>query len=391
MEVFGRSKLSEFVADRVVYRNLVPCDERLPGLDDLRDELDLPENVIPRKSEKNYARAVALLLRKARKLDLKNGQITRLLFIGDTRLLDGTAFENICTAGGWPGMAFIGSENDSEPRVEIVPTQGGQKLYLSNRWSIIEEFSRFCKDEGFVIDEGTAVIIDIDKTAIGGRGRNSQVIDQARVRAVEVTVAELLGEDFDVQSFKEAYGLLNQPEFHPFTTDNQDYLAYVCLILGSGLSELDELVAQIRSGDLKTFNQYIHDVNHKRTQLHGGLVEIHDEVYANVAAGDPTPFKVFRRNEYLETINRMGQLDDEAHIEQMLSNEILITHEVRREALKWSKVGALLFSLSDKPDEASLPTEQQAAQGFQPIHRKETHVVGERNRAVQHTGTQLIL
>jgi len=376
MKLFGRSALSEFIGDRVVYRNLCPCDEQLPGLDGLRATLNLPDGVIPRKTELEYAQVIALLLSKARELDIKNGQIKRLAFVGDTRLMDGTAFENICTAGGWPGKAFIGSENDSASQVEIIPTQSDQTLFLSNRWSALEEFSAHCQAGGFPFDEGTAVVIDIDKTAIGARGRNSHVIDQVRVQAVETTVSGLLGGNFDPQSFKESYALLNGVEFHTFTTDNQDYLAYLCLVLGSGLFELDELAARIRSGELKTFPQFIKEVNTQRAKLPSGLAAIHGAVYANVKSGDPTPFKDFRRNEYLETVGNMGKISDDLPVEEMLSSEILITREVQAEALKWTQSGALLFSLSDKPDEASVPTPQLAAKGFLPIHRTETHVVG---------------
>jgi len=376
MRLFGRSALSEFIGDRVVYRNLRPCDKRLPGLENLRTALNLPAGVIPRKTELEYAQVIALLLNKARELEIKNVVIKRLAFVGDTRLLDGTAFENICTAGGWPGKAFIGSENDSASELEIIPTESGQTLYLSNRWSALEEFSADCQAAGFPFDEGTAVVIDIDKTAIGARGRNSHMIDQVRVQAVETTVSGLLGGDFNPESFKESYALLNGVEFHTFTTDNQDYLAYLCLVLGSGLIQLEDLVARIHSEELMTFPQFINEVNTQRTKLPSGLAAIHDEVYENVESGDPTPFKDFRRNEYLETVGNMGQLSDSLPVEEMLSNEILITREVQVEALKWSQAGALLFSLSDKPDEASIPTAEQAATGYQAIHRTETHVVG---------------
>jgi hypothetical protein len=36
----------------------------------------------------------------------------------------------------------------------------------------------------------------------------------------------------------------------------------------------------------------------------------------------------------------------------------------------------LLFCLSDKPDEASIPTPELALQGYAPIHRTPTHGVG---------------
>ena len=92
--------------------------------------------------------------------------------------------------------------------------------------------------------------------------------------------------------------------------------------------------------------------------------------------GDPTPFKVFRYNEYLTTVDRMGQLDDGACIEELLREEIVITQEVRLVAGEWQGKGALLFGLSDKPDEASIPTDEQAAQGYKAIHKMETHAVG---------------
>jgi hypothetical protein len=60
----------------------------------------------------------------------------------------------------------------------------------------------------------------------------------------------------------------------------------------------------------------------------------------------------------------------------MLEEELLITQEVRAVALDWREQGALLFGLSDKPDEASLPDDALAARGYRPIHQMETHAVG---------------
>ncbi len=116
----------------------------------------------------------------------------------------------------------------------------------------------------------TAVIVDLDKTALGARGRNDQVIDHARVEAVRRTVGDLLGDSFDPAAFEEAYDLLNGPEFHPFTTDNQDYLAYICLMLGSGLLALEPLVEDVRSGQLTTFKQFITDGQSARRRIAWG-------------------------------------------------------------------------------------------------------------------------
>jgi len=54
----------------------------------------------------------------------------------------------------------------------------------------------------------------------------------------------------------------------------------------------------------------------------------------------------------------------------------VITNEVRQQVLTWKENGALIFGLSDKPDEASIPLPQQISQGYQPIHNTETHVIG---------------
>lgn len=369
--------VSEFLGDRIVFRNLEPVDARLPCLDEIREAAGLKAGIIPRKSEPEYARAIVQLLRRARELVAPGRKIERLAFIGDTRMNDGMAFANLCAAGGWPGLAFIGSENSAPPEVKVEPAGNGLSLYLANRWAALEEFDRFCTGQSLPLDAAAAVVVDLDKTAIGARGRNARTIDQARVDAVYQTVAGLLGPGFDPAAFRQAYDLFNQPEFHPFTRDNQDYLAYVCLILSSGLEDRQALAGEVRSGRLVSFYEFIERMDDRRERLPAALGAIHEQVYANVQAGDPTPFKAFRRNEYRTTVGRMGLLGDDAPVEKLLAEEIVVTQEVRQMALRWLERGALLFGLSDKPDEASLPTPELAAQGWKPIHRAETHVVGE--------------
>jgi hypothetical protein len=376
MKTYGRTSLSEFLGDWVVYRNLAPADPRLPALDALRAVASLPPGQVPRKSEAGYARVIVHMLQVAQALRGVAKPIWRLLFVGDTFLLDGTAFANICQAGGWPGLAFIGSENAMPASVNISPNETGQTIYQANRWEALADFGSYAAANGFPADDSTAVIVDIDKTALGARGRNGQVIDSARVRAVHTTVAGLLGEAFNPQAFRAAYDLLNQPEFHPFTTDNQDYLAYICLILGSGLCPLDAVVRDVRAGQMASFEQFIAQVDQRRAELPPELRAIHADILALVQKGDPTPFKSFRRNEYLATIRCFGALPDDTPAEALMDQEILVTQEVRSAALDWKRGGALLFGLSDKPDEAATPTRELAAQGYLPIHRAETHAVG---------------
>jgi hypothetical protein len=375
MKNYRRTSIHEFLGDFVVYRNLAPLDPRLPALPALRAEVGLPEGITPRKSQPDYARVMAALLRQARALETPNTPIERLVYVGDTQMNDGTAFANICHAGDWPGMAFIGAERDEPARVEIAEQDSGT-LYLANRWAALSGFEDFRRERGFPLDERTAVIVDLDKTALGARGRNDHVIDQARVAAVRRTVGDLLGKGFDPASFQAAYDRLNQSEFHPFTADNQDYLAYICLILGSGLYALESLVADVCADRLRTFEQFIAMVDARAAELPDRLRSMHGGIYALVQQGDPTPFKAFRYNEYETTVGRMGQSDDDLPITKLLQEEIVITQEVREIALAWRERGALLFGLSDKPDEASIPTDDLSAQGYQPIHRVETHAIG---------------
>jgi hypothetical protein len=46
-------------------------------------------------------------------------------------------------------------------------------------------------------------------------------------------VSGILGATFDQAAFRRAYTELNVPAYHPFTADNQDYLAYVCLMFAA--------------------------------------------------------------------------------------------------------------------------------------------------------------
>jgi hypothetical protein len=274
-------------------------------------------------------------------------------------------------------MAFIGSENLDQPaKVERAATEDGQELYLSNRWAALEDFDRYCSKHGSPIAARCAVIVDLDKTVLGARGRNAHVIDRARVQAVRDTVANVLGPAFDQSAFRAAYDLLNQVEYHSFTADNQDYLAYICLILGSGLHTLAQVVADLRAGRLRSFAQFIEDVEQHVGELTSELAAIHGDIFSRVRAGDPTPFKAFRYNEYLATVGRMGQSSVEDSVSQLLEDEIVITQEVREMALLWKEHGALLFGLSDKPDEASLPSPELVAQGNLPIHRVQAWAVG---------------
>jgi hypothetical protein len=62
-------------------------------------------------------------------------------------------------------------------------------------------------------------------------------------------------------------------------------------------------------------------------------------------------------------------------VTDILKRRIVITQEVREIALALRERGALIFGVSDKPDEASLPRSTQV--GMKPLHHLETLAVGQ--------------
>lgn len=374
MQTYGQTSLHELFGDLLILRNLAPVDARLPALTEAWRDMGLESPRTPRKHELDYARAAAWFLRQARRLDRPGTEIRELLFVGDTAMSDGNAYRNLAAEGGWAGWCFIGAEKLSQPATyQVEPDQ----VYLANRWAALAGWVNLVAEAGAHLDESTAVVIDMDKTAVAARGRNSGPMDAARIEGVERTVAGLLGAAYDQDAFLAAYGVLNDPAYHPFTADNQDYLAYICLVLGAGMSDLPSLVADVAAGRMASFEQFIAWAAGRMGDAPAGLQEIHREVYGLVLANDPTPFKAFRRNEYLGTAARFACLPADTALERLLAEQVCITEEVRELALWLRSRGCLVLSMSDKPDEATLPTPELAAQGYQPLHRLFTSAVGE--------------
>jgi hypothetical protein len=311
-------------------------------------------------------------------------RLQRLIYIGDTAMNDGQAIRNLgrvlslrrpepvegSKGQHLPIYGFIGHERAGESRrIEI---EDG--IMLANRWAALADFIRFLQEEDFAFDEATAALIDLDKTAFGARGRNSQAIDAARVEAVRRTVEEVLGGDFDEREFRAVYDELNQSRYHPFTADNQDYLAYTCLMVSGGVYDFPELLADLEAERLSTFAQFV--VACAERAIDDELAPVHREVHTNFRRGDPTPFKSFRYREYEETVRRMDRLPDDVGEGRILDEEIVITQEVADVCRFLGGKGVLLFGLTDKPDESSIPRPELARKGYLPLHRVTMKVVG---------------
>ena len=367
--MYPKLTLADLLGDRVVYRNLAPADSSLPALRDVWQAAGLEAYRLPRKTEPAYA-AVVFQFLQAAQAARGAPPVRDLLFVGDTHMLDGTAARNL--AAHAPLRGFIGAERPAE--AEQVKVDG--ILMVANRWKSLEELPDWARREGLACDERTAILVDIDKTFIGARGRNDATIDAARVTAVCQTAEELLGGSFNEASFRAIYDALNKPQYHPFTADNQDYLAYICLMVVGDVFPADELWADLEAGRLTGFTQFATLCDTRRQRMAEGLALAHREVTANMRQGDPTPFKSFRYREYFTTVGRMDTMPDDASLAELLAGEILITGEVVRVVRQLSAAGALTFGISDKPDEASWPPQASAAQGKQPIHRTRMKMVG---------------
>ncbi len=372
IQLYGTASLSEMVGDLLIFRNLAPVDRRLPAFDAVWAEMGFTSSRRPRKLEPAYARAATWFLRRARALDKAGTPLRELLFIGDTALSDGQAFRNLAQASDWPAWAFIGAEKTGEP-LQLQRQADG--ISLANRWEALSLWLENIMEEGARIDEHTALLIDVDKTALAARGRNNQAIDKARLVALRQTAAVVLGADFDGEKLQAVHHLLDQPRFHPLTGDNQDYLAYITLFVTAGVITEQALLARVADGKLQQFDDFLAWVD-AIPRLAGNLSAVHDAVRVAVQAGDPTPFKTFRRQEFRATLQRMGSLSEDAPLERRLREEICLTQEVREVALWARQRGVLVMALSDKPDEAVLPDEVASAEGLLPLHRTTTHVVG---------------
>ena len=124
---YVKGRLSDYIGDRIVYRNLVPSDPALPPLVDVWDTIGLDRFRVPRKSEPHYAAMIVHLLKVAQE---KRGlpPLRDLLFIGDTAMNDGTAARNI--GEHLPLRGFIGADRLKEE--EKITFDG--TMMIANRW-----------------------------------------------------------------------------------------------------------------------------------------------------------------------------------------------------------------------------------------------------------------
>ena len=216
---FGLTSLDELVGDLIVYRSLEPITRQLPGLKSARHQLGLPAPSVPRKQETSYAQVALWILEQAQAR--RNADVGELLFIGDTLSGDGNTFqvmrslrsaaessldngELVGHADGvaLPSACFIGNEKAGEPEHFDADEETG--MFEANRWSQLVDWIRWAQGNGMRLDESTVVVLDLDKTAIGARGRNNRAIDVARLKGLYRTVGQPAGRQVQCRAIRAA-------------------------------------------------------------------------------------------------------------------------------------------------------------------------------------------
>ena len=375
MKNYGIGTLNDFLEDRIVYRNLNPCVDYLPTYKELVGQKPSENFQIPRKTELNYADAIVKYIHFAnQKKYRENSQIKSLIYIGDTLMNDGGAFQNIIKLSGWDGYCFICDEDQKPTSLQKVISEFGN-LYQSNRWCQISEFKSTFSNEGILLDDSAVLLMDMDKTMVGARGRNDHVIDGVRLEAAMKILNEVLKIENNDSKFYEIYKLFNGPDYHHFTKDNQDYLVYICIFIQAGIVEEKSLAQNAKDSDYQLQN-FIQLVQNNYSNLPSNLKELHISFLEKFNAGDPTPFKQFRRAEYIVTSEKFSS-SQEVPIDEIINSKIVITNEVYSFAKNALLEGCLTFGLSDKPDEASIPTDEQQNEGKKALHQLSTILIGD--------------
>jgi len=374
MIYLGRASISDLLDDFVVFRSLRPMDARMA-------RSGACQRFAPRKGTETHARIIAEILRTAWHLTHGRGEPAQLFYLGDTMGSDIRTFRRLCQITGWSGQGLIVEQRDAPFEIRCDESSDGSNLFLSNNWQAASP-TRLAAEDILIPGKAsthTVAVVDIDKTLIGARGRNSAAIDRARIRAVRDVAASIVVDRANATLLEAYVRKLDHPAWHPLTADNQDAVAYIALLAASNAVPPDELSAW-KGSDRGGFMAFLDSVD-ARVRSDTTLAPLHEEVRGKVERGDPTVFPAFRRFEYRATCAAFASLSDSAPPEEMLDQEIVMTGEVWQTVREWRQQGVVVLGLSDKPDEACLPAEDDTEAGALPLHRIPLHIVSDGGRS----------
>ncbi len=337
--------IADLTGDAVLYRDLEPCDLRLPRLAELRSSLGIAAGPVPRKRDQAYARLILALARADRHIRAAP-PLTALAVIGDTEN-DQLLASHLDALGELPAYGFIGE--DRPVATELLHWHGA--IATATRWHLIEAWAATLEERG-VDYPGLTILIDIDKTLLGPRGRSDGAIDDARAEGA-LKVAHTYYPELNVPAFRRIYAELCRKEWHPYTLDNQDYVVATALLSVVGTLQLDELRTRFDQGTPPSFAETLAAAI---TTTPPELVPLYREIATRVADGDPTPFKAFRRAELIATLDRM------------VDGRLTLCDEVFTLCQQLRARGAICMAASDKPAESAIPSAEQEAAGLRALH-----------------------
>ena len=310
---------------------------------------------------------------------------TEIVYLGDTALSDGNAFHNLRTLTGWPGWA---SSAPRRTRRQMSRHGDRKGVYVANRWSALADFaSAGCWPQGAALDARTAVIVDIDKTALGARGRNDSSIDRARVAAIEATLAEALGAGFDRERVpRRPTPRSTRPSTTPSPRTTRTNVAYICLMI-ERRAYRDSTSCWPRStpAGWRAFRDFIAQVDAQRDRLPSDASQaLHDDIYRRALARRPDavqgvpPPRVPRDGRPHGAPARRRAAGPAAGGRDL--------HDARGAGVRprgCAAAAACCWPLSDKPDEATMPIPGAGRRRATcPLHRTPTHIVGPVDRAI---------
>ncbi len=341
-------KLNSIFENYMVFRELNPVRKNLPQFEEIKRELHFER--LPRKKDALYAEALGYIFKSIR--DFK-----KVFYIGDTLLSDGAVIKNFAKSGLFYSFGIITRE-EGEEQIEL-----RENFVFNTRWADLRKAIELAESKSFAIDSSTVFVIDIDKTAIGARGRNDSAIDKARTDAIFQLAGEIF-ERFDKDGFFSVYDKLNKKDYFYITSDNQDFVSILSMLIYGGAINFEELKAMSGIEEALCF---------AISRAKGALRKVAETVYKNVLSGNPTTFPSFRKAEFRKTIERMNFLPQNAPVSALLEEEILITGEVFSAAVYAKERGALVFGVSDKPALSTMPS---GSVNLPPIFEKEMKVFG---------------
>ncbi len=347
---YKRGKLSDIFGNYIVFRELNPADKNLPQFSEIKTAHSLTK--LPRKKDEEYAKALYYIFSKAK-------DFNKVFYIGDTLMSDASVIKNFLKFPEIETFGIITREG------EIGKFEFRENFLLSGRWADLEKAFSVCEEKVFRADERTVLIIDIDKTAIGARGRNDKAIDKARLDAIRELAEEIFGK-IDEEKFSKAYQIANKKEFFYITEDNQDIVYLLSFFVYEGTVSEDELSGK----KFENAKELIEKVSVRNPVLK----KYAETILKNIEGKNPTAFPEFRKKEFLKTIARADFLPDKTPVAELLSEEITITGEVYRLALKLKKRGVLVFGVSDKPALSTMPQE---GSSLPPVYEKTMKIYSE--------------